>query len=126
MAEVISRVIHDGHKNAVVLVTGIIEDSIVARQPIFKLSDLQHDPKSVKIDAVTFSIQGKLTCLLWWSDKESSLIVPLEGRGKLDFEPYEGLQNPRKEEWNGGIDLSTMGQEGPKQHFTIILDLTKQ
>lgn len=120
-----SRVVHDGMKNAVVLVTGVIT-SDVKMMDILKLTDFQHQPKAVKIDDVVYSIQGKLTCLLWWKDKSGdSLMFPLEGRGKLDFSPYEGLQNPRREEWDGGIQLSTVGFTGPKQHFMIMLNLTK-
>lgn len=123
-SEVKSRVVYDGQKNTVVLVTGVLSKSNVTPELVFDLSKLEKPPSFIRLDGVTFSIEEKLQCMLWWEGKEDDLILPLAGRGKLEF--YGGLHSPRMEGYTGNIVLSTSDWTGPVKRFMILLDMMRQ
>jgi hypothetical protein len=113
-----SRIIHDGHKNVVVNVTGQAVLDIAQPVPVLELSSLQGPPKGVKIDSITFACEDKMTCLLWWG--KDRLILPLAGRGRLDFEGDDGLQG------RDDIYLTIWHETKRPKNFLLILNITKQ
>ncbi len=113
-----SKIVHDGHKNVVINVTGQAISAIAKPTAILELSKLQGPPKGMRIDSITFSLEDKLTCLLWWG--EDKLILPLSGRGRLDFEADDGLQG------QDDIYLTAKMEVVSPKHFLIVINITKQ
>ncbi|MGH9439933.1 MAG: hypothetical protein ACRD22_19150 [Terriglobia bacterium] len=119
------RVLQEGAKHAAVEVSGSVSGNSAIS--LFCLKDLSHNPKSLRLDSVTFSFQEKLGVLLKWGDR---LILPLDGRGKLDFSSVGGLRPPDKDfVWDGmivGEFSSSDTLEVPKlKHFLIVLEWEK-
>lgn len=86
--------------------------------------------KTARMMSVTFSLESDLRALLYWdkSDGHHELLLPLEGRGSLDFTRYGGLVRPKDERGlTGAIGLRVESTKpGTQRHFTIALDLSKQ
>jgi hypothetical protein len=122
---VIATVAHDGARNVLVEVTGILDTSDVAPMDITNLSALNPAPGMLRLDTVQFAIEDGLACMLWWHDTAQTLITPLAGRGKHDYAWFGGRNNPQNAGWTGNIMLSTAGWTGIK-HFSLLLDLIKQ
>ena len=120
-----TKIVIDGGKNSVVTLSGSLREDIASPSLVLKFEDLAMKPKSVRIDAVVFAIQEKMGVVLWWElDKERELILPLESRGRFNFEEIQGLHSPK--EGVLGISMSTFEWKAPVKHFLIMLDLTKQ
>lgn len=126
MSSFSSKVTYDGPKNTVVQVSGYLVKDIQSAEPILLLKDLAPVPKAIRLDSVVFAIQEKMGCVLWWKvGDKMSLILPLESRGKLDFEGMQGLHSPQ--DGVEGIYMSTFKcTDKGGYYFTILLDLMKQ
>lgn len=72
----------DGAKNSILQFSGEGTDGKV---PLFRLADLGGSPKVVKLQAILYSFEDKGGLII---DGE---IIPLSGRGKLDFEQFHPL-----------------------------------
>ena len=121
------NVISDGKKNSIILVTGILSKNKLEEEITIPLKSLDETPDYIKIDLLTFAIQSGILCTLWWeNDFDNEFILPLEGRGFLNFTSFGGLQNPKSEGHTGclviKINKIDQQQEG---HFMLLLDLTK-
>lgn len=126
MIPLLSRIVYDGPKNAVLQVSGFLVKDIVAAEPILLLKDLHPWPKALRLDSIVFAVQEKMGCVLWWKAKdELELILPVESRGKLDFEGMQGLHSPN--EGTEGIYMSTFKcTDKAGYYFLLFLDLMKQ
>ncbi len=122
---VVSTVVHDGERNAIVIVTGTLDTSDLAVTDITTIANLNPVPTLVRLDRLQYSVEDGISCLLWWHNTSDGLIMPVEGRGLLDFCWAGGYNNPQAAGYTGNIRLSTVGWSGVK-HFTLILDLVKQ
>ena len=123
---VISTVIHDGARNAIIEVTGILDTSDVTQTDITTIANLVPVPTTVRIEKIQFAIEDGISCMLWWHDTAgTTLIVPLTGRGKLTAEWFGGYNNPKNAGYTGNIQMSTAGFSGVK-HFSLLLELIKQ
>lgn len=121
------RILHEGAKHAAVELSGSVSGNSAIS--VFGLKDLSHSPKSVRLDSVTFSFQDKLGVLLKWGNQ---VIIPLDGRGKLDFSSEGGLRPPPETEhwtWDGMVVAEFFNFEEPPKsklkHFLILLELEK-
>jgi hypothetical protein len=118
------KIQHDGHKNAVLQVSGYVSADTEKAITILELSDLLPVPKSFRIESMVFALQEKMGCLLWWVCKEDIYpILPIEGKGALNFNDMQGLHSPH--EGVLGLAISCYGV-GDGKHLLITLDLTKQ
>ena len=122
---VVTTVVHDGPRNVLVEITGVLDTADYSVADITTISTLNPVPLLLRIDTISFSIEDGLTCLLWWHDNSPTLILPLAGRSKLDYNWFGGRNNPKNTGYTGNIELSTAGWSGVK-HFSILLDLIKQ
>lgn len=113
--------------DATVLVSGSRLTAPVDQDVILDISQLRGEPKALKLTDVTFAIEKGLCLYLWWDDgKGDTLILPLnEGQGKLDFESFGGLQNPRRDNWTGHVELSSSQPKGVEKNFTLVLGFAK-
>ena len=82
-------------------------------------------PKALRIETLVYAFESGLACWLEWelSTGDVELILPLEGRGKLEFEVLQGLQSP---EDFVGIQMTTLLSAPPNRAFFLAMDLTKQ
>lgn len=93
---------------------------------VLDLKELKGDPVALKLSSVVFAIEGGCTVYLWWDDEMGdTLLLPLEGRGALNFDPYGGLENPRHEGWTGCVQLSTHHTTPGRKSFFLGLEFAK-
>lgn len=109
---ILCSVVSDGEKNTVYLVSGTIQNEEDSTFNIIDLTVLSGNPKSIRMDGLLFSIESGLKLFLKY--KESSFIIPLEGRNKMDLG------------WIGGmpghdIELLCKGTGA----FFLVLDISK-
>lgn len=113
----------DGHNATIVSASGILtkEDESF---DLVHWAELKPVPVKARLESAAFGIQEKAGVLLWWKmpDGKNRLILPLESRGKLDFEGLQGIHAPPT---SLGICMTTFGVPSPK-HFRLSIDLTKQ
>jgi len=95
----------DGKKNAVLQFDGELHRAV--RQPLFTIDKLNGSPTTVRVEAILYSLEEKVNLFL------DDIVIPLAGRGKLDFEQFHPLT----------INL-TVGIEGVGRYF-LMLDLEK-
>ena len=119
---IFSHISIDGHKNAVVSVTGMLYEDI-EHTDILTLSNLSPTPRAIRIEGVTFAIQEKMGFQLYWRTLHGyELIMPIESRGFFNFDVMQGLHSPKD---TIGLSVSSFGCKDLKS-FLILLDLTKQ
>lgn len=101
----------EGHLSGIIYNPAVVGDHVAAR--------LMH---------LVFALETGVRILLYWEDKrgEHQLILPLEGRGTLDFSKYNGLRNPRKGDWTGALGITASCEIEAPRHFTITMELSKQ
>jgi hypothetical protein len=104
-----------------VLVTG---GNVLTPFRIVDVDKLKDSPVSLRLTDIIHSVQTGLTVYLWWEEEDGgSLIIPIEGRGRLDLSPMLGIQNPRNEGWTGHVTLTTSRAEG--KSFFVGLEFAK-
>lgn len=88
-----SRIIGSGIKNANVQVQGWASTEFGSDWfDVLALENLSHPCKTVRLDAVYHAIaEGLEIQLAWRSADELQPIMPLAGRGRLDFSEVSGL-----------------------------------
>jgi len=102
----------DGHKNVVYIVSGRKIPNGKPIQITDKSAMLPKEPEGLRLDSIEFAIESGTKIILGWHDDE--YLLPLEGRGKLDFQWFDGIQ---------GDDIHmTVTGEGV---VFIVLDLSK-
>lgn len=113
----------DGHNAAVITVGGVLEKD-GATLDLIDWKELNPVPQKVRIESVVFAVQEKAGLLLWWKvdGGKKSFILPLESRGKLDFEGLQGIHAPPD---STGICMTSFGVTSPK-YIRLSIDLTKQ
>ena len=107
-----TTVVSDGGKNTVLLVSGTInheEDSVF---DIIDLKRLAGNPKSIRLDSISYLVESGLKCILKYRDHP--YVFPVEGRGKFDLGVAGGIQGHE-------IDLVLKGTGT----FFLVLDLSK-
>jgi len=112
----------DGPKNAAIVMSGIFKKDFPISD-VFLFSDLNPEPKAIRIEAIVFAIQEKMGFQLYWKTPRGyEIIMPLESRGYFNFETMQGYHSPRDAT---GFAMSSFGCDKEKS-FCIFLDITKQ
>lgn len=112
----------DGSKNTVVKVSG--EQEVRDLTPLVLLDKLshvdRHKAKNLKLQKILYSFYGKSGGDLVWllPENKQELIMPLEGRGKMDFEDFHSIPGPVE---CIGIGLLATGSGT----YMLLLDLEK-
>lgn len=127
MANVIStQILEDGERNAVVKITGIIDTSDVSATTVVDVTSYSPVPTQFRIDHINFAISGNMIVRLLWDASTDVDILPVNGRGKMHFNSYGGLNNNAGAGKTGNIQLMTNNWTSGTQVFSIILELVKQ
>lgn len=115
------RVIHDGPKNFALQVTGVAPFESKALLNVKDFHSRHGKVDSIAIDAVYYMVaDGVSVLVLWDSGEERFPVLPLGGRGRIDFSEVRGLQD--LSDGNGcGLAIEAKGEGA----FTLILDLSK-
>ena len=123
-----SRLVGGGSKNAMVQIQGFVGLSSFCTKewfPVLKLKDLEHPCKYLHLDAIYHAIaEGLEIQLAWKASEELQPIMPLAGRGRIDFSDLKGLQsflkNPMEE-----IVMRVLGEaKNPFPCIMLALDLS--
>ena len=90
----------------------------------------EYEAKHARLMTVFHSLQTGLVALLFWEcdSGEDKLILPIEGRGALSFDRFDGLQNPRTEGMTGRILLRIYNPnpDNADRHWALSFELHKQ
>jgi len=110
------KIARDGMKNVVVIVHGEAEGNL-EQTVVVDPAALQHECRQIKLDQILYSVEGGLKVRVGWS--EDGLFLPLEGRGLLNYYPFDSLQ------------ASSLGQKlwisaTGSGAFHLVFDMTKQ
>ena len=118
--------VQDGEKNSILSFGGIVRNVLVKR-PVFNLNDLRGNPGRVRIEAIIYNIQEKMGFHLWWKrGDEYDYIMPLESRGRADFEGMQGIQSTAKHE---SLVIDSFGpspDSNDRKGFLLFFDVSKQ
>ncbi len=130
MAKPTVQMLSDGAKNCAAKITAFAVGGI-DWVTVVDVSRLNGTHTKVKVDHIEWAITSGLEVFLAWGAVEGAheLIVPLAGRGQINFSDYGGLSN-LSEGKSGSIVMMVqlIGTVVPKsiQGFTIFLDMQKQ
>ena len=123
---VVTQIILDGHRNAIVKVTGLLDTGDVAATTIVDPANFAPLPTQFRIDKIDYSISDQLSVQLLWDATTDVVAAVLAGREDADFCRFGGLQNNAGAGKTGKIQLATTGWFSGTQTFTITLSLVKQ
>lgn len=122
-----SKVTTQGSKNAVIQVNGGSAVEFNGEwQMIVTLADLNHHPRYLRVDAVYHAISEGLEIQLAWKSKAAlQPLMPLAGRGRLDFSEVSGVHCFLTDDFEG-IQMRVMGvAKNASPSLLLILDLSK-
>jgi len=125
-----TQIIADGAKNCAVKITGL-EVPQNKWYTIVDVTRFNGVHRRVKIDHAEWAITSGIEVFLAWAadEGERELILPLGGRGQINFSDYGGLSN-MSEGKSGHIELMiqprTLGQSKLIEAFTLFIDMQKQ
>lgn len=93
----------------------------------------QYDCKTARLMTVFHSIQKDLVVLLYWEhdNGEHELIMPIEGRGILAFDRFDGMQNPKADGLTGRLLMrvyqhAAVEPDSSLRYFALSFELFKQ
>ena len=124
--KILSRLLHDGSSGVVYFVTGFIDSDSEAVAQITDLAKLKFNPPQLRLDTILHSVEEGLLIRLWWHGVEDTLILPLGGRGVLDFDRFGGLTNPFDDGASGNVRLSVSRTIPKTRCFSLVLEFLKQ
>lgn len=116
MANIVStKLVQDGPRNAVVLVTGTLDTAdLVAGATILinpatlsQIGGVEGLANRVALDHIDYIIEDLLVCSLYWDATVPTLAANLVGRGTINFTGQ--LSNPETAGTTGIVRLATQG-----------------
>lgn len=131
MAEVwVKKLSGSDGKNVHIQVSGFIEKDLIDWRVLVKSTEF--NAKGFRLDAVNYALSDKIEVLLAWDTdakgNDPHVFLPLNGRGRLDFDSVNGLQNTVESGKTGNvlIHVSSTALTIRRCHFTLALDFSKQ
>ena len=123
---VVATLVHDGGRNAVYNLTGILDTADYAVTPFTDISVLVPRPKMLRLDHMFYSVEDGISVRFYWESIPNVLIFPVEGRGKADFDWFGGFTNVRESGFTGNLCVGTQGYASGTYAFAFVLEFTKQ
>lgn len=117
-------------KNVHVQVNGHLDGDMIDWRTLVRAGDFQ--TKFLRLDAVNYALSDKIEVLLAWDKTVPGdpphVFLPLNGRGRLDFDSVNGLQNTVGEGKSGDvlIHVSHTARTERPCYFVLTLDFSKQ
>jgi hypothetical protein len=81
--------VNDGSKTSIFIVSGVVKHEDDSVFNIVDVSELSGNPKNIRLDSLTFSIESGLKAIVCYRNQPYT--IPFEGRGKMDLETVGGL-----------------------------------
>lgn len=126
MGAVWAKALSGGTKNVHVQVNGWVEEGVLDWQRIVEAASFHS--KSLRLDSINYALSDKTEVLLAW-DKEGGdnhVFLPLNGRGRLDFDAVNGLTNTVDSGQTGDVLIYASTELPRRAYFTLTLDFSKQ
>lgn len=121
-----TQTLHDGPRNLVILLTGMLDTSDEARN--VKVAVATFDPfcTRVRVDKIQYSIGDNLIVTLDWDATTPVRFAALTGQEELDACHVGGLVNNAGAGVTGSIALTTTGWGATTiRAYTLLLEMTK-
>lgn len=128
MANSYTKVItQQGDRNLVIKLTGVLDSSNEAYNVKLTLSDSTDIATSrYRLNKVLYSISDPLEVQLYWdASPTNGIILPLAGRGRMDFKEFGGLNSQGVPGVTGGVGLLTSGWTAGTATYMLILEFVK-
>lgn len=125
------KIEHDGPRNAVVNIVGVLDDGNLQLQVVVRVSDLYAEPgykiTRLRIDTSDFHVDPGITVELLWEAAEGNHahIISMTGKGSSNIERFGGRHNNAIHP-TGNILITTQGYTEGRKTFSIDLELVKQ
>jgi hypothetical protein len=127
MANVLDiQVLIDGPRNAVVKVTGLLDTANLVKTVVVNPANFAFFPMTFHILHLEYAISDQLSVVTAWEATVDRSILPLSGRGHMDFDRFGGLINDTGAGRTGSINLFTNGYTTGIQTFSLIFELVKE
>jgi len=124
---VTSTVVHDGARNVVYNLTGILDSSDYAITDFTTISALDPVPTMLRLDHMFYAIEDGLSVRFYWHATTDVLIMPVSGRGWFNFVPFGGLTNTKAAGYTGNLRIGTVGwATGDVLAFSFQIEFVKQ
>lgn len=123
---VTTQTIHDGDRNLVILLTGLLDTSNEARVIKVDVSSYVPACTKVSVERIKYSIASQLTIILDWDADTDVRFAALTGDGELCMGRSGGIVNNAGAGVTGDIYLTTVGWASGSQAYTILLEMTKR
>lgn len=126
-----TQILHDGARNSVIKLVGLLDTSDLALTTAVDVSTLtcsgtRPAPSQVRIDTLEYEVGDQLSVQLLWDATTDEVAVALAGRGEYYGKKFAGLQNNADAGKTGNILIKTTGWAAGVQVFTLVLELVKQ
>ena len=134
MANVLEATItHEGPRNAVVKITGVLTDSDYTGTVVTKSQFTSNENVAsgslvgFRVDCVQYSVGDPMQVQLAWDANSPQILFAFSGHGELEATHVGGfVPNRLNSGYNGDILLTTTGYPaGTTQVFSVILKLVK-
>lgn len=89
----------------------------------------EFDAKHVRVMTIIHSLQTGVVALLYWesTDGDHQFIMPIEGRGIMSFDRFDGLSNPKTDNMTGKLLVCINSpHDDTVRHFALSFELYKQ
>lgn len=126
-----TQVLHEGARNVVIKLVGVLDTSDLALTTAVDVSTLTCNgtraaPAQVRIDTLEYEVGDQLSVQLLWDATADVVAVALAGRGEYYGRKFAGLQNNAGAGKTGNILIKTTGWAAGTQVFTLVLEMVKQ
>ena len=124
----------DGPRNLVVKVTAILDTSDLANTQVvtpatsFKVNGANGNaPPLARLAYIDYSISDGIEVTISWGNAGGPItpMMPLAGRGRMNFHDFEGLRNDAPGT-DGSIWIATNGYTTGKSVFTLVFEMVKE
>jgi hypothetical protein len=122
---VTTQTLHDGPRNLVILLTGLLDTSDEARAIKVDVSSYDPAPTRVRVDRMQYSTSDNLVLILDWDATTDIRFAAVTGAGEVDACKIGGLVNNAGAGNTGDIYLTTVGWGSGVKAYTLLLEMTK-
>ena len=128
------QIAHEGHKNAIVKITGTLDDGDISLTPAISIDDFtNNEPRlelsGFRVDALQWTATDGLNLNIAWNGTNPQQIFTVSGHGELCAKKFGGFYpETARDGYDGNINLYSNGapnSNGVSAYFTIILELIK-
>jgi hypothetical protein len=124
-----AEVTHDGPRNAVFNIIGVLDDGDLPPTVVVDIERLYVEPNykitRLRLDTSEYFIEAGLTVEFLWEADPPMHVMSMSGKGQSNFERAGGRQNTTPG-FTGNLMLCTKGWFGERKSFSIALELVKQ